>query len=522
MAQLIRRLAKRLLSPEPAPVLNSETVTQGMFPFRQWSRHFLSKHFPLAPSRLHTELSLQLESLHSRRGTLINQVAPRGSAKTTWSTFAYPLYCALEGIEPFIVLGADTGGQADDYVEAIHDELESNERLRAAYWSTIRRMAYRRGRIKFGNGVRIDSASTGKRIRGRKHRGIRPSLVIGDDLQNIDHIVSPLMRQRSMAWLMKDVMEAGTPDTNVIILGTALHRECIVCELQKNPGWDSKLYQAIEKFPDRMDLWENQWKAILFSDAPDRVAQARAFYDANRAEMDAGAVVLWEAREPLYVLMLKRAINGVAAFNSEKQNDPTDPSLCEWPPDYFSWPGIMFDEWPMDSLVNKVIALDPSKGKESRDASINRLGDYSAIVMDGIDKQGRQFIEADLARRSTEAMLADLCKHIAWFKPEQVVIETNQYQELLQPVLSSIAKALGLSLPEIVPCENTVNKMIRIRRLGPDLAQRSMRFKRNSPGTTLLLQQAQDFPHGAHDDGPDALEMARRRFKGDKAWFDML
>jgi hypothetical protein len=30
-----------------------------------------------------------------------------------------------------------------------------------------------------------------------------------------------------------------------------------------------------------------------------------------------------------------------------------------------------------------------------------------------------------------------------------------------------------------------------------------------SPGTALLVKQTQDFPHGSHDDGPDALEMAR-------------
>ena len=55
-----------------------------------------------------------------------------------------------------------------------------------------------------------------------------------------------------------------------------------------------------------------------------------------------------------------------------------------------------------------------------------------------------------------------------------------------------------------------MNKQVRIRRLGPYLAQRRLRFKAGSPATALLVEQLREFPVGAHDDGPDALEMAIR------------
>ena len=65
-------------------------------------------------------------------------------------------------------------------------------------------------------------------------------------------------------------------------------------------------------------------------------------------------------------------------------------------------------------------------------------------------------------------------------------------------------------LAHIVPAaiHNTVNKQMRIRRLGPLLSQRRLRFLKNSASTRLLVDQLRDFPAGAHDDGPDALEMA--------------
>jgi hypothetical protein len=39
---------------------------------------------------------------------------------------------------------------------------------------------------------------------------------------------------------------------------------------------------------------------------------------------------------------------------------------------------------------------------------------------------------------------------------------------------------------------------------------RRLRFKSNSPGTRLLVEQLREFPIAAHDDGPDALEMSLR------------
>lgn len=51
---------------------------------------------------------------------------------------------------------------------------------------------------------------------------------------------------------------------------------------------------------------------------------------------------------------------------------------------------------------------------------------------------------------------------------------------------------------------STDPKEIRIRQLGPYLAQRRLRI-RNTPGGRMLCQQLREFPCGSYDDGPDAL-----------------
>jgi hypothetical protein len=71
------------------------------------------------------------------------------------------------------------------------------------------------------------------------------------------------------------------------------------------------------------------------------------------------------------------------------------------------------------------------------------------------------------------------------------------------------AREAGLA-PALFTLNNQVNTLVRIRRLTGPLAQNWVRFKAGSSGAKLLVELLRDFPHGEHDDGPDALEMALR------------
>ena len=83
-------------------------------------------------------------------------------------------------------------------------------------------------------------------------------------------------------------------------------------------------------------------------------------------------------------------------------------------------------------------------------------------------------------------------------------------QELFEPLFAAALAKANLEA-RILLEDNYVAKEVRIRRLTATLAKRRLRFKARSPGTARLVQQLKDFPVGDHDDGPDALEMARRR-----------
>ena len=112
-------------------------------------------------------------------------------------------------------------------------------------------------------------------------------------------------------------------------------------------------------------------------------------------------------------------------------------------------------------------------------------------------------------------MLDQIVRKIVVFcdekKPDFVGIEAEQFQELLVHEFRrqcgpqyatrwSIYKMMTGGIPKIA----------RIRRLSQYVINRELRFKADSPGCRLLVDQLMDFPLADHDDGPDALEMCTR------------
>jgi predicted phage terminase large subunit-like protein len=164
-----------------------------------------------------------------------------------------------------------------------------------------------------------------------------------------------------------------------------------------------------------------------------------------------------------------------------------------------------FEEWPLESaLVLKTLALDPSKGKS------DKTGDYSAYVKLAIDRHDVLYVQANMRRRPINQMVADGVEIYRDFRPTAFGIEGNAWQDLLQPDFQQEFKTQGVLAPEVWILNNSVNKDVRIRRLGGYLAHDRIRFKSNCPDTQLLIDQCLDFPSGDHDDGCDALEMAIR------------
>ncbi len=96
-------------------------------------------------------------------------------------------------------------------------------------------------------------------------------------------------------------------------------------------------------------------------------------------------------------------------------------------------------------------------------------------------------------------------------KPDFVGIEAEQFQELLvHEFVRQCGEEYALRWSIWKMMSRGFSKIARIRRLSQYVLNRELRFKADSPGCRLLVDQLMDFPLGDHDDGPDALEMCIR------------
>jgi PBSX family phage terminase large subunit len=192
--------------------------------------------------------------------------------------------------------------------------------------------------------------------------------------------------------------------------------------------------------------------------------------------------------------------------SQELDGEFVDQEGAEWPNSHFG-EHIWVDDFPKDCETKiKTLAIDPSKGRDSRH------GDYSAIVRLSRDTKGILYCDATMVKIDSEKLVNKFVAEAMDFEPDALIVETNQFQHLLAKQILTECQNQGTDIP-IIQLYNTINKDVRIRRLGPYLANRNIRFRR-SEGSRLLVAQLREFPLGKFDDGPDALEMALRAMIG--------
>ena len=508
LARQMNRVRVRLELEEERRRQNRKRLPYGF----TWMAENMGHYLKARPSLLHLDLAADLRDLHLRRGSRLNRSAPRGGGKSSWSTKGYGTYCAVEGIEKYILILSETMDQACQFVEDIRLELESNEAVARNYpESTGVGLVWQRGKLKLRNGVMIQAKGVGGKIRGAANKADRPSLIIVDDPNGEDDAFSPTKRKRKLTWFTKAVLNMGDPRTNVIVLGTPIHRDAIVCQLRDSElsaGWESKSYRSVLRWPDRMDLW-GHWEQLRSNlGDKDRAATSDRFFEANKDLMLKGAEVLWPDWEPFEMLMKHRVSVGPAAFACEKDDQPGTEGASEWPPEWFDDPALWFFEWP--ALTHKVMILDPSKG------SGDKPGDYQAHVMLGLGADGKLYLDAQIVRENVGAMVTrglDLCRE---WQPNVWSFEDNGTMGLLfSEVKRQIEERAQAGKPQLAPFEAYTSsdaKASRIRYCGAYLSRGQIRV-RNTPGGRLLVEQLRSWPNGDHDDGPDAAGSAIRRME---------
>ena len=430
--------------------------------------------------------------------------APRGHAKSTNLTFKGTMHSTLYGYKHYPIIISDSSEQAEGFLDNIRVEFEENTAILEDF-GVLAGSVWRSNVLLTKTNIKIEAIGSGKKIRGRKHRNWRPDLIILDDVENDENVRTPEQRKKLKDWFDKAVSKCGDDYTDIVYIGTLLHYDSLLAKTLANPAYRSIKYKAVIRFSQADDLWQ-QWETI-FTDLSndDREADALAFFQAHKTAMLEGTQVLWEEKLSYYDLMVMRVSEGEASFNSEEQNEPINPDDClfmeEWF-DYYNEAEVNFGDPAFDFFG----FIDPSLGKTKR-------SDFSAIVTLAKHKgSGYMYVvDADIERRHPDRIIADVLAKERWLRASfghgyrKLGAETNQFQWFLKEELAKASAKAGLYLP-IEEVQQTSDKVMRVQTLQPDVKNKYIKFNRRHK---RLLEQLTQFPMGAHDDGPDALEGAR-------------
>lgn len=307
--------------------------------------------------------------------------------------------------------------------------------------------------------------------------------LIDDSVKDRESANSPTFRDGQWRWYNSVFRSRAAKGAVIGIVGTRWHEDDLIGRIKKRAAENSKAPQPVVlTLPALMDDRRHPEDPRQFGEA------------------------LWPWFKPKEELEQERESDPLD-FTALYQQDPRAEGATEWGADLFP-DSIWFDDWP-DDLTLLVISLDPSKGKDSKH------GDYGAFVALARDRAGTLWVEAHLGRWPTTRIVAEgiefsrRVKEEAGAHLEGFGVESDQFQELLADEFIRQTAAAGFTLPIYKMTTGNVNKEVRIRRLTPEFTRKKTRF-RSTPGTRLLVEQLKQFPTGKYDDGPDAMEYARR------------
>lgn len=444
------------------------------------------------------------EKISRMNGSRQAIAAPRGHAKSTNFTFKDTLHAMLYQYKHYPIIISDSSEQAEGFLDDIRTELEDNAHIIEDFGALKGEKVWRSNCLLTSTNIKLEAIGSGKKIRGRRHKNWRPDLLVLDDIENDENVLTPEQRRKLYNWYFKAVSKCGDTYTDIMYIGTILHYDSLLSNVLKNAKYRTRKYRAIISEAARTDLWE-KWMGI-YTNLFDELHQehAREFYEEHKEDMLLDVEVLWREKFSYYDLMEMRISEGEGSFNSEMMNDPVDPDNADFKEEWFDW----YEDGEIDFKDKNFLyigANDPSLGK-------NKKSDTSSIIGLALDlRTGYMYVvDASVERRKPDIIIEDIFEMNRRYKRDygrgfyKFGVETVQFQYFFKEVMAALTRELGEYLP-IEEIQSSVNKEIRIRSLQPFIKNKWIKFNRRHKE---LIKQLTEYPMGRCDDAPDGLQMA--------------
>lgn len=419
----------------------------------------------------------------------------RGGGKSVFAILFDCLRRICHGLDPYIIIGSDTVGQAASQLEDLKEELEFNEKIlhdfgplkpSAGVWKSAEliqrkdgRVVWREAQIITTNRVRVDAIGRGGKMRGRRFGTKRPTHIILDDLDNDENVVTKEQREKAWNWVISAVEPARDPQVGrIVVIGTIIHFDCVIARaVRKTKDDDQRFFTSI-RFPVMHRGEDGEW------------------------------VSAWPERFEIEKLLATRELLGATQFGAEYMNDPRDPSTQIFKPDEFYY-------YPPGEIDGKrlfrVLYVDPSKGKKGKG---RKKSDFSGFADGLIDPSERitRVLNAFRKRLTPNAAKTEV---VEWYIeaskgnwPVELWIEENAFGDILGENFQDELRRRGIDI-RVRTLLHTTEKAARLERHSIRCETGGVRFPSRWDEEARRpdwFSEYEDFPAGSYDDTIDAIE----------------
>lgn len=387
--------------------------------------------------------------------------APRGHAKSSAGTHAYGLANAVFGAEDFILVISATEAMSADHLANMAVELEENEGLIETFKIKVL-TSNETELIARCNGREFCIIAKGaeQKVRGLKWRNKRPGLILIDDLEEDEAVMSFERRDKLSKWMLNALLPVGSDDAKFRMVGTILHLDSQLERFLNDPEWLTERFRAHSDFDDFTDiLW------------PEKFTEAR----------------LRRIRQSFV------SQSNASGYSQEYLSHP----IAEIDA-YFrrsDFPEMLSEDY-RKTLVHYA-AIDFAVSKKER-------ADNTAIAVGGMDCNGVLNLVDVRAEKLDSLEIVELMFEIEQqYKPAFWIVEEGVIEKTLGPFLRAEMVKRGIYL-NIVGMTPTQDKQARARSFQARTRAGGVRYAKVSDWYYAYEQEMLSFPRGIHDDRVDA------------------